>query len=116
MRQRKLRRSIIEFTKDDLDRLLLEGTLATAVDIIDIDSRLKRRSSQRSSHSSNLPKNRRKERVLSTVIRKVAIWRELHAGINVRNSDNTITRLEYSLDEAAFKTGISKKSLDDYML
>lgn len=63
-----------------------------------------------------MPKNRRKERLLSTVIKKVALWRELHAGILVRNHDDTVHKYEYTLDEAAFKTGVSKKSLDDYML
>eukprot|EP00826_Nyctotherus_ovalis_P050055 TRINITY_DN6096_c0_g2_i1.p1 TRINITY_DN6096_c0_g2~~TRINITY_DN6096_c0_g2_i1.p1 ORF type:complete len:104 (+),score=31.78 TRINITY_DN6096_c0_g2_i1:566-877(+) len=39
-------------------------------------------------------------------------WRKLYAGL----IDNNGQIMKYSLEEAAQKVGISKKSLDDYML
>lgn len=99
-----------------MERLQQEGTLINSVTPKDREARLKRQSSFRSNYNIHLPKNRRKERLLSTVIKKVALWRELHAGILVKNSDGTVSKHEYTLDEAAYKTGVSKKSLDDYML
>jgi len=57
-------------------------------------------------------KKRPKERKISYVINKVMEWRKLYAGI----IDNNGQIIKYSLEEAADKVGISKKSLDDYML
>lgn len=57
--------------------------------------------------------NRRtKERKISFVIEKVSMWRKLYNGIQDQNGK--IVR--YSLEDAAKKVGISKKSLDDYLL
>ncbi|CAI2369629.1 unnamed protein product [Moneuplotes crassus] len=55
---------------------------------------------------------RTKERNISFVIEKVSMWRKLYNGI--QNPSGNITR--YSLDDSAKKVGISKKSLDDYLL
>lgn len=42
----------------------------------------------------------------------MSLWRKLYNG--VPDGNNNIVR--YSLEEAAHKVGISKKSLDDYLL
>ena len=57
-------------------------------------------------------KKRPKERKISFVISKVLEWRKLYAGM----IDDKGQIIRYSLEEAAGKVGISKKSLDDYML
>ena len=57
-------------------------------------------------------KKRPKERRISFVISKVMQWRKFYAGI----IDDNGQIIKYSLEEAAEKVGISKKSLDDYML
>jgi hypothetical protein len=54
---------------------------------------------------------RTKERKISFVIEKVSLWRKLYNGIQ---EGNKIMR--YSLEDAAKKVNISKKSLDDYLL
>jgi cell division protein FtsI/penicillin-binding protein 2 len=62
---------------------------------------------------SNEKVNRRtKERRISFVIEKVSLWRKLYNGVE----DSSGNLVRYSLDEAASKIGISKKSLDDYLL
>ena len=61
-----------------------------------------------------------KERTINDIIEKVTTWRKLYNGILVPNQNNEIeteTELQrYSLEEAAHKVGVSKKSLDDYLL
>ena len=57
-------------------------------------------------------KKRPKERKISYVINKVMEWRKLYTGMI---DDNGIIK-KYSLEEAADMVGMSKKSLDDYML
>ena len=52
-----------------------------------------------------------KERTIKEVIRKVCVWRRLYNGI--LRSDGTLIR--YTLENAARKTQMSKKSLDDYL-
>lgn len=58
-------------------------------------------------------RTRVKERSILDVVRKVNIWRRLYSGV-IRKSDGALVR--YSLVDAAKKVGISKKSLDDYLL
>ena len=55
---------------------------------------------------------RTKERKIGFIIEKVSMWRKLYNGIT--NSDGNTVR--YSLEDAAQKVSISKKSLDDYLL
>ena len=55
---------------------------------------------------------RPKERKISFVINKVLEWRKLYSGM----IDDNGQIIKYSLEEAAEKVGVSKKSLDDYML
>eukprot|EP00826_Nyctotherus_ovalis_P039992 TRINITY_DN3889_c0_g1_i12.p1 TRINITY_DN3889_c0_g1~~TRINITY_DN3889_c0_g1_i12.p1 ORF type:complete len:159 (+),score=75.03 TRINITY_DN3889_c0_g1_i12:26-478(+) len=57
-------------------------------------------------------KKRPKERKISFVINKVMEWRKLYTGM----IDDNGQIIKYSLEDAADKVGISKKSLDDYML
>jgi hypothetical protein len=62
--------------------------------------------------STTKANRRTKERKISFVIEKVSMWRKLYNGIQ----DNTGKIVRYSLEDAAKKVGISKKSLDDYLL
>ncbi|CAG9316317.1 unnamed protein product [Blepharisma stoltei] len=55
---------------------------------------------------------RTKERKIGFIIDKVAKWRNLYNG--APNSNGEIVR--HTLEEAALQVGISKKSLDDYLL
>lgn len=55
---------------------------------------------------------RTKERKIGYIIEKVARWRNLYNGIV--NSKGEHVRM--TLEEAAMQVGISKKSLDDYLL
>ena len=58
-------------------------------------------------------KNKRtKERRIGEIICKVSEWRKLYMG--KRDKDGNIKK--YSLEEAADIVGISKKTLDDYLL
>lgn len=52
-----------------------------------------------------------KERSIADIIEKVSLWRKLYNGVY---RDGQLVR--YSLEEAAVKVGVSKKSLDDYLL
>ena len=54
---------------------------------------------------------RTKERTISEIIEKVALWRKLYNGVVL---DGNLVR--YSLEDAAKKVNVSKKSLDDYLL
>lgn len=55
---------------------------------------------------------RTKERKISYVIERVSMWRKLYNGI--QNAEGKIER--FTLEDAAKKVQISKKSLDDYLL
>jgi len=52
-----------------------------------------------------------KERSIEEIIQKVSLWRRLHNGV-LKNGN----LVRYTLEEAATKVGVSKKSLDDYLL
>lgn len=65
---------------------------------------------QSQSHSKDGQK-RTKERTIEEIIEKVSLWRKLYNGV-IR--DGNLVR--YSLEDAASKVGVSKKSLDDYLL
>lgn len=64
----------------------------------------------------DIPQNRRKERPLSDIIAKVTLWRKYYTGVVEEDENGEKCVREYSLHEAANKIGISKKSLDDYLL
>ena len=55
---------------------------------------------------------RTKERTIQDIIEKVSLWRKLYNGV----TDTEGNLLRYSLEDAASKVGVSKKSLDDYLL
>lgn len=55
---------------------------------------------------------RAKERKIGSVVKKVYMWRRLYSG--VPNNKGKI--IKFTLEEAANKVGISKKSLDDYLI
>ena len=59
-----------------------------------------------------LKTRRAKERKIGSVIKKVYIWRKLYTGFQ----DEQGRSIKLTLDEAANKVGISKKSLDDYLI
>lgn len=60
---------------------------------------------------------RTKERTITDIIEKVSTWRKLYNGILVPGENNEKDQLQrWSLEEAAQKVGVSKKSLDDYLL
>ena len=54
---------------------------------------------------------RTKERSIEEIIQKVSLWRRLYNGVL---RDGNLVR--YSLEDAATKVNVSKKSLDDYLL
>ena len=54
---------------------------------------------------------RTKERSIEEIIQKVSLWRKLYNGVL---RDGNLVR--YSLEDAASKVNVSKKSLDDYLL
>jgi len=64
--------------------------------------------------NKHLNKNnkRTKERTISEVVQKVAIWRKLYNGFYDANSSQVITK---TLEDGAKQIGISKKTLDDYL-
>lgn len=57
-------------------------------------------------------KKRTKERKIVEVIEKVSLWRKLYNGVQ----DGKGNLLRFSLEDAAKKVGLPKKSLDDYLL
>ena len=61
---------------------------------------------------------RTKERTIADIIEKVSNWRKLYNGVLVPsdNPDKEGELQRWSLEEAAGKVGVSKKSLDDYLL
>jgi len=65
-----------------------------------IDSKLKENAGRRA-----------KERKIGNVVEKVAIWRKLFSGICIRGKNT-----QMSLETAANQVGLSKKTLDDYLM
>lgn len=62
----------------------------------------------------NSPKQKRiKERKVGEIMEIVAQWRKLYLGFVDPETGKII---KMTLDQAALKVGISKKSLDDYLL
>lgn len=62
--------------------------------------------------NSTPAQKRTKERTIQDIIEKVSLWRKLYNG--VPDKDQKIVR--YTLEDAAQKVQVSKKSLDDYLL
>jgi len=55
---------------------------------------------------------RTKERQIRFVVERVSLWRKLYNGVDMGNGET----VRYSLEDSANLVGISKKSLDDYLL
>ena len=55
---------------------------------------------------------RTKERQIKFVVERVSLWRKLYNGVDLGTGET----IRYSLEDAARLVGISKKSLDDYLL
>jgi hypothetical protein len=60
----------------------------------------------------NVKSKRSKERKIGFIIEKVFLWRKLYNGF----IDDRGSLVKLTLEEAADKVGISKKSLDDYLI
>ncbi len=60
----------------------------------------------------NSKSKRSKERKIGFIIEKVYLWRKLYNGF----FDDKSNFIKLTLEEAADKVGISKKSLDDYLI
>jgi hypothetical protein len=60
----------------------------------------------------NVKSKRSKERKIGYIIEKVFLWRKLYNGFK----DEHGNLIKLTLEEAAEKVGISKKSLDDYLI
>lgn len=62
-------------------------------------------------------KKRTKERTITEIIEKVSTWRKLYNGVMIPNKTTGEVQLQrWSLEDAAKKVDVSKKSLDDYLL
>lgn len=68
---------------------------------------------------------RTKERTIADIIEKVKTWRKLYNGVATLDDDGEhnqglhsqkLIGQRWSLEEAATQVGVSKKSLDDYLL
>lgn len=62
-------------------------------------------------NESNQQAPKTKERTVGYIIEKVANWRRLYNGYY----DSNFKHHRMSLEDAATKVGVSKKSLDDYL-
>ena len=58
-----------------------------------------------------------RERQIKFIIERVSIWRKLYTGVTLKSDkDGSMKTFRYSLIDSARLVGISKKSLDDYLL
>ena len=66
---------------------------------------------------ADMQKKRTKERTITEIIEKVSTWRKLYNGVMIPNKETGEVQLQrWSLEDAAAKVKVSKKSLDDYLL
>ena len=54
---------------------------------------------------------RAKERSIGGILEKVALWRRLFSGLKIQGN-----RTEMNLEASAKQVGLSKKTLDDYLM
>ena len=64
----------------------------------------------------NYKSKRAKERKIGYIIKKVFMWKTLYNGIYSVDEKGNKIKIKYTLEQAANKAGISKKSLDDYLI
>ena len=67
---------------------------------------------QKKLNFKNMSDSQKRERKIGYIIEKVYAWRKLYNGYK----DEKNNYIKYSLDKAAEKIDVSKKSLDDYLL
>lgn len=63
----------------------------------------------------NSKSKRAKERKIGYIIKKVYMWKKLYNGF-VEEDEKGKRKVKFTLEQAADKVGISKKSLDDYLI
>ena len=64
----------------------------------------------------NSKSKRAKERKIGYIIKKVFVWKTLYNGFYDKDEKGNLTKYKFTLEQAADKIGISKKSLDDYLI
>ena len=64
----------------------------------------------------NHKSKRAKERKIGYIVKKVFMWKTLYNGIYSTDENGNKIKIKYTLEQAAAKAGISKKSLDDYLI
>ena len=64
----------------------------------------------------NSKSKRAKERKIGYIIKKVYMWKTLYNGFIEEDEEGNKKRIKFTLEQAADKVGISKKSLDDYLI
>ena len=64
----------------------------------------------------NSKSKRAKERKIGYIIKKVFMWKTLYNGFYDKDEKGNLTKYKFTLEQAADKIGISKKSLDDYLI
>jgi hypothetical protein len=64
----------------------------------------------------NHKSKRAKERKIGYIIKKVFMWKTLYNGIYSVGENGNKIKIKYTLEQASNKAGISKKSLDDYLI
>jgi len=94
------------------DKVIIRLRTAAKNNFTDLFGNTTVSTSDRSSAQQQQTSRRTKERKIGQIIDKVLQWRKLYNG--VKDNTGNLTRL--SLDEAAKRVTISKKSLDDYLL
>jgi hypothetical protein len=98
----------------------IEHTITQSIDpsleletaaLIDVDPELDQDSS--STNNEKGKRKRHKERKIGEVLDLVLKWRKLYSGIRDPRTGQIV---KLSLDDAAKRVGVAKKSLDDYLL
>ena len=88
-----------------------DNALRMEYSIIDEDKNEEEKS-ENSYPELGMKTRRAKERKIGSVVKKVYMWRRLYTGFR----DDQGRTIKLTLEEAAKKVGISKKSLDDYLI
>jgi len=64
----------------------------------------------------NSKSKRAKERKIGYIIKKILMWKTLYNGYLEKDKNENYKKIKFTLEQAAEKIGISKKSLDDYLI
>ena len=102
--------SSIEIPISELDgrKLILRGKVDTSI-IFEAPQNTTKKRLKKTVTANNKKRTRTKERKIGQVIDQVAVWRRYYNGY----TDYQGKLIKLSLDEAAAKVGVPKKSLDD---